>query len=97
MTKHLKRKIGSHVNVGKIGHIDCGISNIAKSVQTAIITTGDYIDPTPWTPEDHERFKKAMDQVRELRSPEEVKIDLEIRQAIHAGAGVIYVGEEVNK
>jgi translation elongation factor EF-Tu-like GTPase len=45
------------VNVGTIGHCDHGIS----------INTGDYIDPTPWTPEDHERFKKAMVRVDELQ------------------------------
>jgi hypothetical protein len=91
MTKHLQRKTLLHVNVGTIGHCDHGISNIAKGISMATINTGDWIDPTPWTPEDHERFKKAIEQVRELRSPEEVKIDREIRQAIHAGAGVIYV------
>jgi hypothetical protein len=36
--------------------------------QGCVITTGDYIDPTPWTPEDHERFKKAIDIVRGLNN-----------------------------
>ena len=85
-----------HVNVGTIGHVDHGISNIAISIQFAI-STGNYINPAPWTPEDHERFKKAMDRVRELRNPERAKIDREIRQAIHAGAGVIYVDKKDNK
>ena len=40
-------------------------SHVAIGVK---ISTGDYIDPTPWTPEVHERFKKAMERVRELRS-----------------------------
>jgi hypothetical protein len=57
------------------------------------ISTGDYIDPTPWTPEDHERFKKAMVRVHELNNPERAKADREIRKAIHAGAGVIYINE----
>ena len=39
---------------------------ISSAVQACRINTGDYIDPTPWTPEDHERFKKAMERVREL-------------------------------
>ncbi|MFT6988180.1 MAG: translation elongation factor EF-Tu-like GTPase [Paraglaciecola sp.] len=94
MSNHLKSKINKHVNVGTIGHIDHGISNIAKSVQTGIITTGDYIDPTPWTPEDHERFKTAMDRVREL---ENLEIKREIQKSISAGAGVIYVDEKVEK
>ena len=31
------------------------------------ITTGDAIDPKPWTNADHERFKVAMERVKELR------------------------------
>ena len=85
-----------HINVGPIGHVDHGISSIAKSIQIAI-STGDYINPAPWTPEDQERFKKAMDRVHELRNPERAKIDREIQQAIHAGAGVIYVDAKANK
>ena len=57
------------------------------------ISTGDYIDPTPWTPEVHERFKKAMERVRELRS---AGIKTEIQKSISAGAGVIYV-DKVNR
>jgi hypothetical protein len=58
------------------------------------ITTGDYIEPAPWTPEDHDRFKKAMDKVRHLRNSE---IKKEIQKSISAGAGVIYVNEKVEK
>jgi translation elongation factor EF-Tu-like GTPase len=72
-----KRK--PHVNVGTIGHIDHGKTLIARSV----LSTGDYIDPTPWTPEDHERFKKAMKRVHELRSPKEIKADLEISKTLN--------------
>jgi hypothetical protein len=57
-----------HINVGTVGHVDHGISNIAKGINMATISTGDWIDPTPWTPEDHERFKKAMDKVRKLEN-----------------------------
>jgi hypothetical protein len=57
------------------------------------ISTGDYIDPTPWTPEDHDRFKKAIEKVHELNNSEKAKEDREIRKAILAGAGVIYVDE----
>lgn len=59
----------AHVNVGTIGHIDHGKSAIARAVTMPTITTGDYIDPTPWTPEDHERFAKAIKRVNELRNP----------------------------
>ena len=51
-----------HVNVGTIGHVNHGKTLISRSV----LTTGDYINPTPWTPEDHERFKKAMEQVKKI-------------------------------
>ena len=34
--------------------------------QGCVITTGDYIDPTPWTEETHERLRKAIDRVNEL-------------------------------
>ena len=61
------------------------------------ISTGDYIDPTPWTPEDQDRFKKAIEKVRELNSPETEKIDRQIRKAINAGAGVIFVDKKVEK
>tara|TARA_R110000764_G_scaffold197695_1_gene282940 strand:+ start:78 stop:305 length:228 start_codon:yes stop_codon:yes gene_type:complete len=73
MTSHIEYKDGRkpkpHINVGTIGHIDHGFSKISKGMA---INTGDYIDPAPWEPEDHERFKKAMARVRELRTPEEV-------------------------
>jgi GTPase len=62
MTQHIERKQKPHVNVGTIGHIDHGKTLIARSV----LTTGDYIDPTPWTTEDHERFKKAIERVRDI-------------------------------
>jgi hypothetical protein len=65
-----------------------------KKTQIALgvtISTGDYIDPTPWTPEDHNRFKKAIDRVHELENPEKAKADREMRKAILAGSGVIYV------
>jgi hypothetical protein len=94
MTQHIKRKQKPHVNVGTIGHIDHGFNKISKRIA---LNTGDYIDPTPWTPEDHDRFKKAIEKVRELNSPETAKIDRQIRQAIHAGAGVIFVDEKVEK
>jgi translation elongation factor EF-Tu-like GTPase len=51
-----------HVNVGTIGHVDHGKTLIARSV----LSTGDYIDPAPWAPEDHERFKKAMERVKKI-------------------------------
>ena len=63
-------------------------TQISLAVQACIINTGDYIDPTPWSPEDHERFKKAMDRVHELKS---LEIKSEIQKSISAGAGVIYV------
>ena len=94
MGNHLKSKINKHVNVGTIGHIDHGFNKISKGIT---LNTGDYIDPTPWTPEDHDRFKKAIEKVRELNSPETAKIDRQIRKAIHAGAGVIFVNEKVEK
>ena len=100
MTSHIEYKDGRkqkpHVNIGTIGHYDTGVSKIAKSVQIAI-TTGDYIDPTPWTPEDHERFKKAIKRVHELENPEKTKADREIRKAILAGAGVIYADKKAEK
>ncbi len=83
-----------HVNVGTIGHIDHGFNKISRGMR---LNTGDYIDPTPWTEEDHDRFKKAIEKVRELNSPETEKIDRQIRQAINAGAGVIFVDEERKK
>ena len=63
-------------------------TRISTGIQGCIINTGDYIDPTPWTPEDHERFKKAMCRVHKLRNSE---IKKEIQKSIRAGAGVIYV------
>ena len=80
MSNHLKSKINKHVNVGIIGHIDHGFSKITRGIDHGFskitrgitLNTGDYIDPAPWEPEDHERFKKAMARVRELRTPEEV-------------------------
>tara|TARA_R110000850_G_scaffold24625_6_gene71914 strand:- start:6669 stop:6950 length:282 start_codon:yes stop_codon:yes gene_type:complete len=84
MTSHIEfkgeQKQKPHVNVGTIGHIDHGFSKISKGIA---INTGDYIDPTPWTTEDHDRFKKAMDRVRELRTPEEAKADREILDTIN--------------
>jgi GTPase len=59
-----------HINVGTVGHVDHGISSISKSISMATVNTGDWIDPTPWTPEDHERFKKAIEKVRELNAPQ---------------------------
>jgi hypothetical protein len=94
MGNNLKSKINKHVNVGTIGHIDHGLN---RTTTAMTLGTGDYIDPTPWTPEDHDRFKKAIEKVRELNSPETAKIDRQIRQAIHAGAGVIFVDEKVEK
>jgi translation elongation factor EF-Tu-like GTPase len=91
MSNHLKSKINKHVNVGTIGHIDHGFSKITRGIT---LNTGDYIDPTPWTPEDHDRFKKAIDKVRHLRDSE---IKKEIQKSISAGAGVIYVDEKVEK
>jgi hypothetical protein len=41
--------------------------------QSCAITTGDYIDPTPWTKETHERFRKAIDRVNELNNQPEVQ------------------------
>ena len=61
---------------------------IASAVSALTITTGDYIDPTPWTPEDHARFEKAMIRVHELRR---AATKSEVQKSISAGAGVIYV------
>tara|TARA_R110000803_G_scaffold90197_1_gene157509 strand:- start:816 stop:1067 length:252 start_codon:yes stop_codon:yes gene_type:complete len=80
-----------HVNVGTIGHIDHGLNRTTTDMR---LGTGDYIDPTPWTPEDHERFKKAIERVSELENPD---IKREVQKSISAGAGVIYVDEKVNK
>lgn len=55
-----------HVNSGSIGHFENKISKIAKNVSIATVNTGDWINPAPWTTEDHERFKKAIHDVREL-------------------------------
>jgi hypothetical protein len=41
--------------------------------QGCVITTGDYIDPTPWTPETHERLRKAIDRVNELNNQSETQ------------------------
>tara|TARA_R110000822_G_scaffold95084_1_gene217665 strand:- start:693 stop:941 length:249 start_codon:yes stop_codon:yes gene_type:complete len=82
MTSHIEYKDGRkpkpHINVGTIGHIDHGFSKISKGIDHGFskiskgmaINTGDYIDPAPWEPEDHERFKKAMARVRNSRTPE---------------------------
>jgi translation elongation factor EF-Tu-like GTPase len=50
-----------HVNVGTIGHIDYGLN---RTTTAMTLGTGDYIDPTPWTEEDHDRFIKAIEKVR---------------------------------
>jgi translation elongation factor EF-Tu-like GTPase len=39
MTKHLKRKINAHVNVGTIGHIDHGYSLITTAVCSVLYKT----------------------------------------------------------
>jgi hypothetical protein len=41
--------------------------------QGCVITTGDYIDPTPWTPETYERLRKAIDRVNELNNQSEIQ------------------------
>ena len=41
--------------------------------QGCVITTGDYIDPTPWTPETYERLRKAIDRVNELNNQSETQ------------------------
>ena len=41
--------------------------------QRCVITTGDYIDPTPWSEETHERFRKAIDRVNELNDQSETQ------------------------
>lgn len=51
-----------HINVGTVGHVDHGKTLIPRSV----LTTGDYINPAPWGLGDHERFKKAMEQVKKI-------------------------------
>jgi hypothetical protein len=66
--KYISSKNRQHVNVGTVKHFENKVSSITKSIGMATINTGDWIDPTPWTPEDHERFKKAMDAVRKLEN-----------------------------
>jgi GTPase len=81
MTKNNKELIRPHVNVGTIGHIDHGFSRIMTllahhSRAVAVVTTGDYIDPKPWTTEDQASFLVAMKEVHKLRDPiDNVKID----------------------
>ena len=41
--------------------------------QGCVITTGDYIDPTPWTEETWERLRKAIDRVNELNNQSETQ------------------------
>ena len=50
--------------------MDCQSRNTS---QGCVITTGDYIDPTPWTPETHERLRKAIDRVNELNNQSETQ------------------------
>ena len=77
--------MAKYVSVGTIGHIDHGLNRTTTTIR---LGTGEYIDPTPWAHEDHERFKKAMERVRDIRR---VGIKTEIQKSISAGAGVIYV------
>jgi hypothetical protein len=68
MNNQISCKNKQHINVGTIGHFENKVSSINKGVGMATINTGDWIDPTPWVPEDHERFKKAMEEVRKLNN-----------------------------
>jgi translation elongation factor EF-Tu-like GTPase len=81
MTNNNKELIRPHVNVGTIGHIDHGFSRIMTTLAhhskaVAVVTTGDYIDPTLWTPEDQARLLVAIKEVHKLCDPiDNVKID----------------------
>jgi hypothetical protein len=84
-----------HVNVGTIGHIDYGLN---RTTTAMTLGTGDYIDPTPWTEEDHDRFIKAIEKVRELNNLDEETVRNHPHTKILASMGVEYVnGFKVNK
>jgi translation elongation factor EF-Tu-like GTPase len=82
MTKNSNKElIVPHVNVGTIGHVDHGFSRVTTAIAlsskaVAVVTTGDYIDPTLWTPEDQARLLVAIKEVHKLSDPiDNVKID----------------------
>jgi hypothetical protein len=69
---------------------------IASAVSA--ISTGDYIDPTPWTEETHERLRKAIERVTELNNPDEETVRNHPHTKILASMGVKHVnGFEVEK
>ena len=49
------------------------MNELENGVNNCIITTGDDIDPSPWTDADHERFKVAMERVKELERGESIQ------------------------
>ena len=89
--------MNKHVNVGTIGHIDHGFSKINKGLGLTL-GTGDYIDPTPWTEETHERLRVAIERVNELNNLDEEIVRNHPHTKILASMGVKHVnGFEVEK
>jgi hypothetical protein len=73
-------------------------TRISSAVQGCIINTGDYIDPEPWTKEDHKRFMEAVKRVHKLRDPDEETVLNHPHTEILSGMGVKTVnGFSVNK